>query len=793
MITKNTIYQNNEQLLDFVNTNFFWKKWNFLIQIFTWISDINLLKNITKLLKDNLDNVHIIWTTTSWEIMNWKNYDWEIVISISLFEKSEIKSFLLEYLEWNEKDLCKAFCDSYITNDDKILILFTDWLNTIWVDFMRYLYSRFPKLVIAWAKAWDNKKFDNTIIFDWEKFVDNWICWVLISWDSLVCNNEYSFGWSRVWKLLTVTKADKNRLYEIDGISAYDYYKSSLWEEIVKNLPHIWWQFPLIIMRNWVKVAREIIKRHSDWSFSLSWDIKENEIVQIWCWQINTILKTDKKIITKTLNWKPIESIFVYSCSWRKSFMWKYLDKEVWIFNCFWESSWFYWYWVFFHSDTYNFVLSETMTILALSENASIKSKIIDENCKCFSNLNKINDISDIWFYWAANLLKKISDELNQINSDLVTTLQAKQLQINNAQSEFNKSYVKLVDNINVPICMLDSNRKFIYVNSEFSNLFWYSIEDIKWVLVLELFDNPWKKLALKHIELYRSKWLTSTYKVNIYHKEWFLIPTKLTWMIFHWTMSVLVIYDIREIERLKEKAESLEKMNQIKSDFVSVASHELRTPMTSIKWYLSMIKDWDYWIVSPELSKVIDIILQSTERQIDLINDMLNLNKLEANKLEFKKELFILNNLIEEVVEEFYASSRSKNIKLSVEIDDEKIKLKSDWNKLKQVFLNLIWNSLKFTPVWWEIKIIATKLNNRFVRINIQDNWIWISPKDHKKIFEKFTQVDSPLNRQHSWTWLWIPIAAMIIKNLWWKLNLNSDLWKWCDFYFNLELFNEE
>lgn len=790
MITKNTIYQNNDQLLDFVTSNFFWKKWNFLAQIFTWDSDVSKIEEICFILKQNINNVHIIWTTTSWEIMNWKNYQWQIVISISLFEKSNIKSFLLEYSEWDENALWKAFCDTYISDEDKLLILFTDWLNTVWVNFLRYLHTRFPNLIVSWAKAWDNKKFDSTFIFDWDTYVENWICWALISWESLEVNNEYSFGWSRVWKLLTVTKSDKNRLYEIDWIIAYDFYKQSLGEEIVKNLPHIWWQFPLILKRNWVFIAREIIKRHSDWSFSLSWDVEENEKVQIWCWQINTILNTDKKIITKSLNWKSIESIFVYSCSWRKSFMWKYLDKEIWIFNCFWESSWFYWYWVFFHTNTYNFVLSETMTILTLSEDPIKKVQLVKENCKCFDSIHTLSDINDIWFYWATNLLKNISDELNQINADLITTLQAKQLQINNAQNEFNKSYVKLVDNLNVPICMLDSNRKIIYINSEFSNLLWYSIEDLKWVFVLDIFDNDWKNIASKHIELYRSKWLTSTYKVNIHHKEWFLIPTKLTWMIFHWTMSVLLISDIREVERLKEKAESLEKMNQLKSDFVSVASHELRTPMTSIKWYLSMIKDWDYWNISPELEKVIDIIFQSTDRQINLINDMLNLNKLEANKLEFKEIVFNLKELLTQVSDEFYALSKSKNIKLTIEIDDEKIKLKSDWDKLKQVFLNLIWNSLKFTPVWWEIKIIVTKLNNKFVRINIMDNWIWISPSDHKKIFEKFTQVDSPLNRQYSWTWLWIPIAAMIVKNLWWKLSLNSELWKGCNFYFNLQLF---
>ncbi|MEF2175844.1 MAG: FIST N-terminal domain-containing protein, partial [Candidatus Absconditabacteria bacterium] len=368
MITKNTIYQNNDQLLDFVTSNFFGKKGNFLAQIFTGDSDVSKIEEICFILKQNINNVHIIGTTTSGEIMNGKNYQGQIVISISLFEKSNIKSFLLEYSEGDENALGKAFCDTYISDEDKLLILFTDGLNTVGVNFLRYLHTRFPNLIVSGAKAGDNKKFDSTFIFDGDTYVENGICGALISGESLEVNNEYSFGWSRVGKLLTVTKSDKNRLYEIDGIIAYDFYKQSLGEEIVKNLPHIGGQFPLILKRNGVFIAREIIKRHSDGSFSLSGDVEENEKVQIGCGQINTILNTDKKIITKSLNGKSIESIFVYSCSGRKSFMGKYLDKEIGIFNCFGESSGFYGYGVFFHTNTYNFVLSETMTILTLSE-----------------------------------------------------------------------------------------------------------------------------------------------------------------------------------------------------------------------------------------------------------------------------------------------------------------------------------------------------------------------------------------------------------------------------------------
>jgi signal transduction histidine kinase len=203
---------------------------------------------------------------------------------------------------------------------------------------------------------------------------------------------------------------------------------------------------------------------------------------------------------------------------------------------------------------------------------------------------------------------------------------------------------------------------------------------------------------------------------------------------------------------------------------------------MTSVKWYISMILDWDAWEINPEVRTYLEQVYKSSQRLLNLINDMLDISKIESWKQEITIEKIDLASLIKETWIEIKSLFEKKNQKFINIIDFEKFEYNTDWNKLKQVLLNLLWNAHKFTSEWWTVTL-NTKLNWNAIEISVHDTWIWIAKLDIPKVFEKFWQVKNSLTRDINWTGLWLPISKAIIEKLGWYLELDSELGVWSTF----------
>jgi signal transduction histidine kinase len=107
-----------------------------------------------------------------------------------------------------------------------------------------------------------------------------------------------------------------------------------------------------------------------------------------------------------------------------------------------------------------------------------------------------------------------------------------------------------------------------------------------------------------------------------------------------------------------------------------------------------------------------------------------------------------------------------------------------SDRDKVKQVIVNFLSNAYKFTEKGWKI-IVGLELEDNFVKLSVEDSWIWIEKEDIWKLFKKFSQVWSYLNKTIKWTWLWLSICKQIIEEMWWKIYVTSEFWKWSIFSF--------
>lgn len=231
--------------------------------------------------------------------------------------------------------------------------------------------------------------------------------------------------------------------------------------------------------------------------------------------------------------------------------------------------------------------------------------------------------------------------------------------------------------------------------------------------------------------------------------------------------------------------------MNRKEIEYISIIWHELRTPLTSIRWYISMILEWDMWEISNETRKALNHCYDSSVRLIKLTNDILTLSKIENWKMEYFPTKIDIKNFLNSVYSDIFIDAEEKKVNVEIKID-KNLKDKTiffDKDKLKQVFINLIINALKFTDIWWKVLVKASqKWEN--ILFEIIDDWIWIPNEKIEKIWQKFSQVDSYLQRNNdSWLGIWLSLVKNILKDFWSEIKVKSEFKKWSNFYFELKL----
>ncbi len=216
--------------------------------------------------------------------------------------------------------------------------------------------------------------------------------------------------------------------------------------------------------------------------------------------------------------------------------------------------------------------------------------------------------------------------------------------------------------------------------------------------------------------------------------------------------------YDI-----LKAMNEELQQANEVKNKFLSIMSHELRTPLTVINGYLSLILDKDYGNPSKDLRDIISVVKEQGNNQLGLIEDLLDLTRIESGEYRLSKQAFIPGDLIAKAVENFRPEYEAKEIEITVQTDENMPTVHWDFHKMLQVFQNLLDNALKFTPSGGNISLSA-KNKSDFIELRIQDDGIGI-PKDRlNQIFDRFYQVDSSPTRPYGGSGLGLSIVREIV-----------------------------
>ena len=245
----------------------------------------------------------------------------------------------------------------------------------------------------------------------------------------------------------------------------------------------------------------------------------------------------------------------------------------------------------------------------------------------------------------------------------------------------------------------------------------------------------------------------------------------------------------IRMNKELVLANERLKELDKLKSDFVSMVSHELKTPLAAMRTSAQVLDMAD---AGEETKReMLDIILRNIDRQTNLVNDLLDLSRIESGRMELKIGSVSLDSVIADSIESVKQAASEGDIKLNVELSESLASVKGDREKLTQVVINLLNNAIKFTPRSGEISIKARELNGQ-VEVKVSDTGIGIPPEDLDSVFDKFYQVDSTLTREAGGTGLGLAICKGIIEAHNGRIWAESELGKGSTFVFTLDKWSD-
>lgn len=235
---------------------------------------------------------------------------------------------------------------------------------------------------------------------------------------------------------------------------------------------------------------------------------------------------------------------------------------------------------------------------------------------------------------------------------------------------------------------------------------------------------------------------------------------------------------------------ERLAWVNKTKSDFVSIVAHQLRSPLSSLRWSLELLGDEKTGHLSEKQKEIFEIVNKSNKRMIDLVNDLLNVCRIEEGRLKINPQEISLEEIVESVVKELLPLAKEKKVNIVLEKEKNLPLVYADPERIRMVIQNLIDNAIKYSKKeGGKVKVSLLKENNQ-IKFTVKDNGIGIPAILQKRVFEKFFRAKNyPPQREISGTGLGLFIAKGIIKMSGGEINFQSKEGKGSTFWFTLPI----
>jgi signal transduction histidine kinase len=256
-------------------------------------------------------------------------------------------------------------------------------------------------------------------------------------------------------------------------------------------------------------------------------------------------------------------------------------------------------------------------------------------------------------------------------------------------------------------------------------------------------------------------------------------------------SQSALAIQNARLFQEIENKSRELQVASQHKSQFLANMSHELRTPLNAILGYTELMQDGLYGVLPPKTNEVLERVQANGKHLLGLINDVLDLSKIEAGQMDLKTEHYSMKNVIQMVVSTMGSLAEAKRLRLKSEVSDDMPLGYGDERRIAQVLLNLVSNAIKFTDTG-EVCIAAEAADGMF-SVAVVDTGPGIPKAEHGRLFHEFQQLDSSNTKSKGGTGLGLAIAKRIVELHGGRIWAESDLGKGSTFYFELPVRSEQ
>jgi PAS domain S-box-containing protein len=373
-------------------------------------------------------------------------------------------------------------------------------------------------------------------------------------------------------------------------------------------------------------------------------------------------------------------------------------------------------------------------------------------------------------------------DEIGELASEfnkMITKLQEyEKVNINKLVTEKEKSEA-IVNNITSPIIVTDEENRIILLNQEAKKLF-----DINNEVENEHF-----------LEVIRNEDLFNQIKDNSQSPrnskeaaDKNIIVTSGDKELHYKVSSKLISNQEGKIQyrvTLLENITKLKEIDQMKSDFVSTVSHEFRTPLTSMNMGLSLLLEENLGKINEEQKELLEAVYEDCERLNELVNDLLDLSRIESGKIKMEFEKTSIKNIVEATIKPFRPQAEEKGISLLNRVEDDEVLAWADSNKISWVISNLIGNALRYTESGGKIRVGA-EMAGRYVNVFVEDTGVGIPREYQEKIFDKFFRARNKED-DTSGTGLGLAIAREIIEAHNGRIWVESEEGKGARFIFTL------
>jgi signal transduction histidine kinase len=241
------------------------------------------------------------------------------------------------------------------------------------------------------------------------------------------------------------------------------------------------------------------------------------------------------------------------------------------------------------------------------------------------------------------------------------------------------------------------------------------------------------------------------------------------------------------KIAELSERNIELFKANKVKGEFLANISHEFRTPLNAILGFAQVLREKPQLLKKEKAQRYAENIITSGNSLLNMINDLLDLAKTQAGKMELHIEKTTVQQLCKALVSSFSLLTKKKKIKVKLLVDSDIPILSTDAGKVQQILYNFLSNAIKFTPQRGRIEIRTKMVDEKMVRIAVSDTGCGIAESDKKKIFEKFRQADGSITRESTGTGLGLTISTELAAMLAGSIGMESELDKGSTFWLDI------